>query len=236
MHCVSFLVGKGGSLSRCFSWWASGHVVLNKIFLSKRISAKMPIDFSSALEPYTATRLALTFNTNIAFYTQAEFNDFTEEMRQLFLHDIEPYTEEIFGIEELVPKVKFEHFGVEAGNKFHRGHVHFIAEIKHKVPRYSAEKLTRRFVAVLNKIYPRSKGWHGHFEREGTGNANYSNKYARHENESIIEDDPEYAEEIERLSDPRKMYTVVVNGKTVRKLGYSMEEVLKSLEDIRLDQ
>jgi len=189
------------------------------------------IIISGALDALNTTVLSLQCNANFALYTQEQLNDFTEEMKTLFFEDMQPYKRFVFGDKFLVPKVEYTGLEVDTGPKFNKAHVHISLVMKHKVQKYSLEKLRIRLQDTLNKVYTRSNGWYVHIKLVSFKDANYNNKNARAAQNERVENDPEYAEELERLSDPRTLFVYKdKKGKTKKKLAWNMEDLMAKLK------
>jgi hypothetical protein len=190
----------------------------------------MPIKVSTATEPLNITVVQFTANTNFSLQTQEQLDDFTEEMKQLFLIDIQPFQEELFGDEFLVPSVEISSFEADIGDKFHKAHVHFVVTLKHKLQKYSVKKLKDRVKNWLNQQYTRSKGWYVYTVLMDFRRANYANKHGRDAANQEVDEMAEYQDEIERLSDDRQLFYVEdEDGVKHKVLAWDMESALQSL-------
>lgn len=132
------------------------------------------------------TEVSITANSNKPISTADQWNQFSTELSQLledglFGEDPKP-GDFVFGEFPWVQAVRAVAFGLEIGEKQHRGHFHLVVEIRHIMQRYSIKKFRDRFKQWLDKNYGSKKGignWHVYTKLSPRYDVNYANKNNR---------------------------------------------------------
>jgi hypothetical protein len=129
--------------------------------------------------------------------------------------------EEVFGRDPWVDSVTLRNLGPEAGKRQFRGHAHMTVEIRHRVPKYSLDKLRIR---MKDYIYQQTgMSWNVRTNLMNMYQENYNNKEERWaSNDTQDQSDPE----CERLSDGRPMIEITTQeGRVIRTLSMDNERV-----------
>jgi hypothetical protein len=181
------------------------------------------------------TTVMITANSNRVMQTSDQWNEFSSEVDLLLSDglfgdnpDAEKASSYVFGAYPFVQRVVAKKFGLEVGEKQHRGHFHLLVEISHLVQKYNIGKFRLRFQSFLNTNYGASKGitnWNVYTRLTKDAAINYANKTSRWAaNETLASElkGTQGQKELTRLEDPRRM-SVARDGKT---------KVLQGNEDI----
>jgi len=181
------------------------------------------------------TTVMITANSNRAMRTSDQWNEFSGAMDYLLSQglfgdneDAENNSAFVFGAYPFVQRVVAKKFGLEVGEKQHRGHFHLLVEISHLVQKYNIGKFRLRFQSFLNTNYGASHGvtnWNVYTRLTKDAAINYANKTSRWAANSTLEKElkgTKGQKELTRLEDERPI-SVARDGKT---------KVLQGNEDI----
>jgi hypothetical protein len=179
--------------------------------------------FDEATENTNYTAISLTMNSNKAVQ-ESDSKDLTDRFRIKLRHDLlgdADALSKVFGDSKLIKRIEAGHFGGEVGGKFHRYHMNLHVSILHHVPRYSIIKLAKRLAEWLNENDDilNAKSWYVHAANDAGKRKNYNNKEARWKKNDQVERNPDFVDEIDRLSHDLSQMTITQqNGKTKRVL------------------